>query len=357
MSKASRKQNALRIPPVDDSQLNFWAPLMLDISLKDQRETMERPFLSFSSTNPQKTPLEYQSPDGSVWVKVIPHPDYGMATIHDWDVMIWAASHIWEAIRNGEPHSRIIRFYPHALLRSIRRHAAGSTDYARLRSALDRLKTTTVKTNIRASGRRTEVTFSWLDDWMEVEDIETGEILCWEIAINRWVYDGMTDQQRILTIDRNYFLLRNGTDRWLYRIARKHAGTQAVGFTVSLEELYNKSGSNRAYKKWAFDVRQKVSDRCILGYCFDLYEDEKGREMVHMIHASRLPQLAQETVMEMESRLAAARQKQVRALPTEQQMAFWMAEIAKAGRRANRKAVLARLHPTVRQELGLDSPA
>ena len=79
MSKHRKKQDILRVPPPDDSQLDFFAPLILDIRLKDQREAMERPFLSFSSTNPQKTPIEYQSPDGSVWVKVIPHPDYGMA--------------------------------------------------------------------------------------------------------------------------------------------------------------------------------------------------------------------------------------------------------------------------------------
>ena len=355
MSKHRKKQDILRVPPPDDAQLDFFAPLILDIRLKDQREAMERPFLSFSSTNPQKTPIEYQSPDGSVWVKVIPHPDYGMATIHDWDVMIWAASHIWEAIRNDEPHSRVIRFYPHALLRSIRRHAAGSTDYNRLRSALDRLKTTTIKTNIRANRRKQGITFGWLDDWMEIEDTETGEILCWEIAVNRWVYDGITDKQRILTIDRDYFLLRNGIDRWLYRIARKHAGSQPAGFTVSLEELHNKSGSSRAYKKWAFDVRKKVEDRRILGYCFGLYENDGGREMVHMIHVSQLAQLLQESPLELESRLAPGRQQQARQIAPEGQGAFWKAEMKKAARRASRKSALANLHATTRSHLDLDA--
>ena len=299
MTRSEKRNTALRQPPAEDAQLDFFAPFIVDISFKDQQETMERPFLSFSSTNPQKTTLEYISPDGKTWVKVIPHPDYGMATIHDWDVMIWAASHIWEAIRNNEPYSRVVRFYPHSLLKSIRRHAGGSTDYDRLRSALDRLKTTTVKTNIRAKGRRKEVTFGWLDDWMEIEDTETGEILCWEIAINRWVYEGLTDRRRILTIDQDYFLLRNGTDRWLYRLARKHAGTQATGFTVSMETLYNKSGSNREFKKWRHDTKKRVTDCQILGYCFDCYKDDDGREMVHIIHISNLASLTTESLLEL----------------------------------------------------------
>ena len=42
MSKHRKKQDILRVPPPDDAQLDFFAPLILDIRLKDQREAMER---------------------------------------------------------------------------------------------------------------------------------------------------------------------------------------------------------------------------------------------------------------------------------------------------------------------------
>ena len=146
------RNDLLRKPPSEDGQLDFFAPPILDLDLKDQREVMERPFLSLSSTRPQKTPIEYTSPDGSVWVKVDPHPRYGMATIHDWDIVIWAASHIWERINGGEQPYRTIRFFPYSLLKAVRRHAGGSTDYKKLEAALNRLRSTYIRTSIKRDG-------------------------------------------------------------------------------------------------------------------------------------------------------------------------------------------------------------
>ena len=56
--------------------------------LRDQRETMERPFFSLAKSKRIK-PISYTSPDGSVWVTVKAVPDYGMATIWDADILIW----------------------------------------------------------------------------------------------------------------------------------------------------------------------------------------------------------------------------------------------------------------------------
>ncbi|MBF0336091.1 MAG: replication initiator protein A, partial [Alphaproteobacteria bacterium] len=51
---------------------------------------MERPFFSLAKRKRVK-PIDYRSPDGSVWVRVEPHQTYGMATIYDADILIWAA--------------------------------------------------------------------------------------------------------------------------------------------------------------------------------------------------------------------------------------------------------------------------
>ena len=71
---------ALKEPPKGDSQFDLFVPYLTDLPLRDQRETMERPFFSLAKRKRMK-PIDYQSPDGSVWVKVQPHQDFGMATI------------------------------------------------------------------------------------------------------------------------------------------------------------------------------------------------------------------------------------------------------------------------------------
>src|SRR3954453_22490809 len=89
--------------PGDD--LRILTYYIADLPLRDQRETMERPFFSLSKRRRMK-PINYRSPDGKLWIKVSPHQDHGMATIWDADVLIWATSQIIEAQRQGKPGGR-----------------------------------------------------------------------------------------------------------------------------------------------------------------------------------------------------------------------------------------------------------
>jgi plasmid replication initiation protein len=101
-----------------DSQFDLFILNVTDFPLRDQRETMERPFFSLAKRKRIK-PIEYEN-DG-VWVKVEPHQNYGMATIWDADVLIWAASQIAEAQRQGRKPSRVLAFKAADLLRAIGR--------------------------------------------------------------------------------------------------------------------------------------------------------------------------------------------------------------------------------------------
>ena len=83
-------------PP--SKQLNIFRAAYADIPVRDQRETMERPFFSLAKT-PRRTPIEYKA--GGVYVKVTPGADSGVATIWDADVLIWAATQITEALDRG----------------------------------------------------------------------------------------------------------------------------------------------------------------------------------------------------------------------------------------------------------------
>src|SRR3954451_3330807 len=128
----------------DEIKFRLLTYYIADLPLRDQRETMERPFFSLSKRKRVK-PIDYRSPDGKVWVEVSPHQKYGMATIWDADVLIWAASQILEHKRRGEVLGRVLRFRPNELLRAIgrvdkRTGKASGERYTDLKAALDRLK-------------------------------------------------------------------------------------------------------------------------------------------------------------------------------------------------------------------------
>ena len=62
----------------------------------------------------------------------------------------------------------------------------------------------------------------------------------------------------MLTIDRAYFELTGGLERWLYRLVRKHGGRQDGGWSFDFKHLHAKSGSLSPLKHFAFDLRDIV---------------------------------------------------------------------------------------------------
>jgi plasmid replication initiation protein len=139
-----------RTPPPGDNQPDLFAASFADIPIRDQRDMMERPFFSLAK-KPRLTPIEYNV--GNVWIEVSPNPKFGMATIYDADILIWASTQITEALDRGGTPSRTIQFHPYNLLQSIRR-STGGADYERLRAALERLTHTAVRTNLRTQGKK-----------------------------------------------------------------------------------------------------------------------------------------------------------------------------------------------------------
>ena len=172
----------LRKPPVQDSQLELFSAVFADISTRDVQDTMEVPFLSLSK-KPRTTPIFYKSDTAEI--TVTGGAPYGIATIWDWDLMMWLLSQVREALDKGDEASRKIRFSPHAFLKAARR-GLGGLQYQRLDEAIKRLKNTTVVTNIRAKKGRT-VMFSWLD-YGELERDESGRIQYATVVIPEWLF-------------------------------------------------------------------------------------------------------------------------------------------------------------------------
>jgi plasmid replication initiation protein len=273
-----------RLPPKGDHQPDLFSANFADIPIRDQRDTMERPFFSLAK-KPRFAPIEYNV--GDVWVEVSANQKFGIATIWDADILIWASTQVTEAIDRGLTPSRTIHFYPHNLLKSIRRPTGGE-HYMRLRAALDRLTHTAVRTNIRAQGKKKAASFHWLESWTEVTDEKTGETTGMTLTLPDWLFQGIAMKGGVLTIHEDYFLLTGGIERWLYRVARKHAGQQETGWQFTMRQLYEKSGSTARFSDFALDVRKVVEIDSLPEYTSDIHKNEEADEVIHFLKRDTL---------------------------------------------------------------------
>jgi plasmid replication initiation protein len=268
---------------ITDEQVDLFLPYLADLDLRDQREMMERPFFSLSKSKRLK-PIDYTAPDGKTWVHVSANPNYGMATIWDADILIYCASILNDMKeRRANEIPRVLRVMPYDILRSIGRPVSGRS-YALLNAALDRLQSTTIKTNIRADHRR-EATFSWLDSWSQIVDEKTERSRGMSIALSSWFYDGVLMAGGVLSIDRAYFDITGGRERWLYRVARKHAGGAGeAGFSIAMPTLFDKSGAEGQYRRFKFEITAIVRQNALPGYCLALTPAATSSEpLVHIV--------------------------------------------------------------------------
>jgi plasmid replication initiation protein len=278
-----------------DPQFDLFVPFVADLPLRDQRETMERPFFSLAKRK-RLQPIRYVSPDGTVYVDVFPNPEFGMATIWDADILIWAASTLnamKKAGRNDLP--RTLSFQAYDVLKTIGRDTGGR-EYRLLRDGLGRLQSTTIKTNIRPQGRKKERQFSWIESWTDLVDETTGQSQGMSLTVSEWFYEGILMDGGLLAIDQAYFTITGGRERWLYRVARKHAGGSGPdGFAISLPTLFEKSGAEGTYRRFKFEMMALVRANELPGYdlSLELGKAEPVLRMTRKGEQGRGPQVKQ----------------------------------------------------------------
>lgn len=264
-----------------NEQFDLFLPYIADLNFRDQREMMERPFFSLAKSKRAK-PIDYQSPDGKLWVHVSANPDYGMATIWDADILIYCASMLADMARRGTNDiPRKLHIMPYDLLRAIGRPTTGRA-YELLAQSLDRLVSTTIKTNIRAENRR-EATFSWLDGWTQLVDEKTERSKGMTLELSNWFYEGVLMKGGVLAIDRAYFNITGGRERWLYKVARKHAGgAGGAGFAISMPTLFEKSGAEGQYRRFKFEILKLAGKNALPGYDLSVEAKEQGEPALRM---------------------------------------------------------------------------
>lgn len=222
---------------------------------RDLMDMMEVPFLALSKK--RENPILYESADGTRKVKITRHTGHFLASIYDWDVILFVANKMQKILNDmSDIPPRSMIFPRHELLKAIHRRNGKKTDED-LEKTLSRLQLTGIETTVRNEDGRYKAGFGFLDSWRYTERKEIKEI---EITLSQWLYDGICAKGSLLKVDSEYFNLTSALKRFLYRTARKHVGKSNESLEFSIRKLYEKSGSESSFKLFKSKLKQAVED-------------------------------------------------------------------------------------------------
>jgi hypothetical protein len=305
-----------KLLPNRHPQQDFLIPdIFENLPFKDDMASMEHPVFSLS-TKPDLRVLEYEY--GSAKITISPNHQYGLATIHDKDILLYCGSLLMDEINRFErkleietqkaieeerkkaidiypneeiePHlieygeaykqeqrmlnpiPKTLRVSSHDLLVSTNRPKDGD-GYERLKQALDRLTGTMIKTNIKTGRREIIKAFSLLDNYEIIESSHVKKrMLRLEIGLPDWFYNSFIGGE-VKTINRDYFRLRKPLERRLYELAHKHFGDKK-SFDIGLEKLHYKTGSKSNLDKFRYMIRKIIEDDHLPDYHIYLHSQD-----------------------------------------------------------------------------------
>lgn len=254
------------------TQLDLFVALAGDVPFRDEREAMSAPLVSLSKR--KRTLIEWEGPSGQQ-VTVTAPEKYGIATIWDYDVVLWAVSQINEAINAGLETAPRIFFHPYDLLKATGRDTGGK-GYKELKAALHRLRATGIAyEGPHMKGKqRTQGAFNLLSAWQITENDEGKAKGAW-LELPMWLFEAVTKDRDVLAISPHYFDLTSGIDRFLYRLARRHVGKQA-GWAFTFRDLHGRSGSKQSYGDFARDLRKAIARNKLPEYSLAEVEGANG---------------------------------------------------------------------------------
>ncbi|WP_336099046.1 replication initiator protein A [Roseovarius sp. CH_XMU1461] len=168
---------------------------IVDAVPKGDMASMEHPVFTLS-TKPDMKPRRYQN--GENFIEVSPSR-YGLATVHDRDVLIYCISQCMAALNEGQTVSRTLRFKAHDLLVATNRQASGQ-GYKLLKDALRRLQGTQIETNIRQGGKEYFRVFGLIESAEIVRETRDGRMQDVEITLSDWVFDAI-ENNHVLTLN------------------------------------------------------------------------------------------------------------------------------------------------------------
>jgi len=253
-------------------------------SLRDFTEMMENPFLALSKK--RKNPIIYESPDGTRKIKVTRHTGHFLASIYDWDIIIFVESKIQKILNeSSDIPPRTIIFPVHELLKTLHKQN-GKKEENDIKKSLARLKLTGIETTVRNKDNKYEAGFGFIDNWKYVERKNNREVRQIQVTLSQWLYDGICSRGALLKVPPSYFGIASALKRFLYRTARKHVGNcEGNKGSFFIETLYDKSGSEGNFRLFKSQIKKIVIKSKIPEYEMKLIE-ENGKEKVIFIKSN-----------------------------------------------------------------------
>jgi hypothetical protein len=271
VAKVAGKRNKLL--PVRHVERDFFLCDMFDYAMKDDGASMEAPIFTLS-TRPDLTVWHWENQDGNRALTVTPSV-MGRATMFDKDVLIYVISQMTEALNcdRQDAKNRTVRFVVYDYLVTTNKPTGGK-EYQRLEATLERLRGTSIKTDIKTGGTRVKEGFGLIDSWTIVEKSPDNErMIAVEVTLSKWLFNAVQAHE-VLTIHRNYFRLR------------KHCGNQA-SWTIGLELLREKCSAHSHVRAFRSQV-QKIQNADTLPEYRMLYSLEKDQVTFYIRDTKKL---------------------------------------------------------------------
>jgi plasmid replication initiation protein len=234
------------------------------------------PFMGTSWFSMEKRPRyipikhEYQK----YWLEV-KASEYGLATYWDQDLLLFAYSQLIGGIKAGEEVSRKIYFTGPDYFRFVGQQWSGSKDYKSVLQSLRRLQGTIVKTNIKAADGldHAEQGVGWISEY---RSYLSNNVTTFEMVLPEPFYKMVLNQKNWLTLDRSYFKIMGGLERFLYTWGRKSTGlNQDNIWEEKFASIYEKSGSLTPIRKFNHKLRGVINQQSLPGYILEEISDVK----------------------------------------------------------------------------------
>ena len=266
-ASSSVEKTAPVLLPDRHPQYDLFICDVADAILKDVMAQMEHPFYSLSK-KPETNVRRYEH-NGN-WIEITPSVK-GLATIYDKDILIYCISQLMHRLNGGGDASRRVRINSRDLLVFANRGTSGR-DYMALQDALERIRGTTISTNIRTGGEEQIDTFGLIESSsIRRKHGVDGRLIWCEVTLSEWVFNAI-QKNEVLTLHRDYFRLRKPLERRVYELARKHCGQQDE-WRVSLSLLLKKSGSQSPTKRFRQMIRCLVDNDHLPDYSVSFDSD------------------------------------------------------------------------------------
>lgn len=237
---------------------DFFTADILDWSCKGDRHSMEHPMFALSKNKKDLKIRRYEHNGNSI--TIIPSI-LGLATMWDKDILIYAISQLVEGMNRSRDDipNREIHITAYDLMVSTNRGGAtkdkGGHVYDLLAESFERLRGTSITTDITTNGIRIREGFGLIDSWRIVEKTPDGRMVAIRIVLSEWLHNAIKGME-VLTLSRDYFRLTPLAKR-LYELARKHCGHQ-VKWGIGVELLHKKSGSTASLKGFKQQIKQLI---------------------------------------------------------------------------------------------------